>query len=296
VEERDWNRLVQQLHDGECTPFIGSGACVGTLPTGRRLALEFAEEYGYPFADPDNLARVMQFVAAEVGDPVSLKRQLARRIDQHQAPDFNRSTEPHGLLASLPLPLYLTTNYDSFMTEALRQRQRHPADPAICRWHPVVPGETPQPALKPQVGAPLVFHLHGATSDPASMVLTEDDYLSFLLTLALDQGFDDRRVIPSSILPALTRMPLLFIGYSLQDWTFRLLFHGFRRLLAGFNQRRHISVQLMEPLVDDAVATKAQAEDYLRRHFDQWNISVYWGEAGSFCEELRERLGSVNAV
>lgn len=295
MHERDWNRLVQQLRDGECTPFIGAGAGAGTLPTGRRLASDFAQEYRYPFADSDNLARVMQFVAAEVGDPVSLKRELARRIEQHQPPDFNVLNEPHGLLASLPLPLYLTTNYDSFMTKALHWHQR-PGSPAICRWHPEIPGDPPQPALNPQVGAPLVFHLHGATSKPASMVLTDDDYLNFMLTLALDEGFDGRRVIPSSILPALATMPLLFIGYSLQDWTFRLLFHGFRRLLSGFNQRRHVSIQLMEPLSDDTEATRTRATEYLVQYFDHRNISVYWGDAGSFCTELRKRLGSGYAV
>lgn len=294
MHERDWNRLVQQLRDGECTPFIGAGACTGALPTGRQLAAQFAGEHGYPFADSDNLARVMQFVAAEVGDSVTLKRKLARRIEQHTPPNFSRPDEPHGLLASLPLPLYLTTNYDSFMINALHWHQR-PGSSAICRWHPEIPGDPSPPALNPQVGSPVVFHLHGATTKPASMVLTDDDYLNFMLTLALDQGFDGKNVIPSPILPALTTMPLLFIGYSLQDWTFRLLFHGFRRLLSGFNQRRHVSVQLMEPLADDTAATRARATEYLQQYFDHRNISVYWGKASSFCTELRERLGSTDA-
>jgi len=42
--------------------------------------------------------------------------------------------EVHQVLASLNLPLYLTTNCDNFMTAALAARGRQPSR-EICRWN-----------------------------------------------------------------------------------------------------------------------------------------------------------------
>ena len=36
-----------------------------------------------------------------------------------KSPDFRAPSEPHAVLADLPLPIYMTTNYDDFMVKAL---------------------------------------------------------------------------------------------------------------------------------------------------------------------------------
>ena len=83
---------------------------------------------------------------------------------------------------------------------------------------------------------------------------------------------------------------MLFIGYSLQDWTFRVLFHGLKRTIARPRTRRHLSIQLR---IDEQDAEKKdRAEEYLRRQLDDWDITVYWGTAAEFCTELHDRLGA----
>jgi SIR2-like domain len=292
VNDRDWHRLVEQLGRGECTPFLGAGACHPTLPTAGQLSEIWAKEYNYPFLDRTNLPRVMQHAALLEGDHVTVKQHVADTLRSRGRPDFAVNTESHALLAKLPLSVYLTTNYDDFMVSALKRENKRP-HLAICPWYE---GARPDARLAddtdfvPSVDEPIVYHLHGSFQDPRSLVLTEEDYLEFLITLAMDRGAGGRELIPTPILPHITKWPLLFIGYSLQDWTFLVIFHGLLRTVAGVQKRRHVSVQC-PPLPDGDPKARARAKKYLTSYFEEWKISVFWGTAQEFCTELRFRLG-----
>ena len=294
MDEVDWARLVADVRDGDCTPFLGAGACHGTLPTGGQLSETWAVDHMYPLGDRDDLPRVMQYVAIRTRDAVSVKQRLARNLSGIGPPDFADPAEPHGLLARLPIPVYLTTNYDDFMVRALRSAGKAPSS-AICRWYRDAAAvdevfSTGQ-GFNPRPEAPIVYHLHGSFQEPRSLVLTEEDYLEFLINMALDKANSERKLIPASILRAITSKPLLFIGYSLQDWTFRVLFHGLLQMISGVQLRRHVSVQL-SPVDKEADPDAHQrAKDYLTSYFDRQNISIYWGTASEFCTELRSRLG-----
>jgi hypothetical protein len=295
VDERDWDRLVEQLLNGDCTPFLGAGACGGTLPTGSQLSQRWADHLGYPFDDSSNLPSVMQYATIIKRDAVTVKQTVAREISELGRPDFTNQAEPHSLLAQLPIPVYLTTNYDDFMAAALEHAGKHPKA-AVCPWYRDGHGSRDAPFprdYQPCIKEPVVYHLHGRSNDPASLVLNEQDYVEFLIKLALERGMNNRKIIPLQILPALTKQPLLFIGYSLRDWSFRVLFSGLVRAVADVHQRRHVSVQL-PPLKDnDDGAARKRAEEYLATYFEHLNISVYWGTAHDFCGELSVRLGSV---
>ncbi|WP_344647886.1 SIR2 family protein [Cryptosporangium japonicum] len=287
VQDWDWERLVEQLREGECIPFIGAGACAGSLPTGSALAARYADEYEYPFADRHDLARVTEYAAYKVGDAVDLKRRVARDLAAYRSPDFDDLDTPHGLLARYPIPLFLTTNYDTFMTEALDRRSKA-ATTTVCTWHRESAGR----AADPRPDTPVVFHLHGAITEPASMVLTQHDYARFLLALAVDQGFDKKALVPTKIRPFLTHRPLLFIGYSLRDWSFQVLWRGLTQLFGREEQRRHISIQLVDGLHDDSPDTHRRAQSFLEHQHEKQQISVFWGSTSEFCRELNRRLGN----
>lgn len=297
VDDTDWSRLVKQLKDGWCTPFLGAGACLPTLPEGGNLSERLANEYGYPFVnDRRNLSRVAQYVAT-VHDRFTVKKRVTELIAEAGYPDFTSDAEPHALLAQLRLPVYLTTNYDDFMVNALRGRGK-PFHRDICRWWEIVSPNN-QPAAdydyNPSSDKPIVYHLHGSCKeDIDSLVLTEGDYLDFLINLTENHGNNDNGqvCIPTSILNSLLK-PLLFIGYSLKDWTFLVIFHGLLRTVADSRTRRHVSVQLPPELESDDPDTRGRAETYLNGYFRDWKISVYWGDAQEFCAELRARLGEV---
>lgn len=292
MDDLDWTRLVGQIRNGDCTPFLGAGACSGTLPTGAELSLRWADSYQYPFDNGDDLHEVMQYACVVERDAVTVKQRVTDQLAAHGAPDFNDPAEPHALLARHPINVYLTTNYDDYMVQALRREGKQPTI-AVCPWYRgsrVNPLTTIASGYQPDTDAPLVYHLHGSFQDPASLVITEQDYIEFLINLVMDRGMDDQRVVPLQVLPALTRHPLLFIGYSLRDWSFRMLFHGLVRSVADVQRRRHVSVQLPPPSGEGETADQRRAREYLTEYFQQLNISVFWGTASQFCTELARRL------
>jgi hypothetical protein len=286
VNEGDWERLLARIESGYCTPFLGAGACYGTLPLGGDIAREWAAEEGYPLDDQHDLARVAQFVGVNSNDPMWPKEKVQARLRGLGPPDFTNPEEPHALLADLPLPVYMTTNYDSFMTLALQHRGRNP-ESDICHWnrHPGLDAErevfAADPDYVPTVSRPLVYHLHGRLDIPESIVLTEDDYLDFLVAISRD---DD--LLPHPIQKALAGSSLLLIGYGLADWSFRVLHRGL--VMAGEQSLRRLSLTVQLP-------GEAAAQTYLDSYFGAMNVRVYWGTAAQFVRELRERWGSRTA-
>lgn len=303
VEDADWSRLIDQLGRGECTPFLGAGACDGILPNGSDMSLKWASNYEYPFSDNLDLARVMQYAVMEKGDPIDLKREVCQFLLSKTPPDFDDPCEPHALLADFPIPVFLTTNYDDFLVQALQRVGKKPR-PTMCSWAAgadfdrglFASASGPKPGSdEPLVyhqDEPLVYHLHGSVHTPSSLVLTEDDYLEFLVRIKVSHQSTDSNIIPNAILSALTDNPLLFIGYSLQDWTFRVIFHGLLSTMPGTHRRRSVSVQMLPPTNDLLDETKAKAERYMARYLEHWNISIFWGTAAEFCRQLRSRAGS----
>jgi hypothetical protein len=138
LEEKDWKILIDRINDGKCTPFLGAGACYGVLPLGGEIAEAWAQESKYPFEDAADLVRVAQFVASE-NDHMTPKERIVKEFRKHGAPDFKDPMEPHRALAELPLPVYITTNYDDFMVKALQYRYRD-AKRELCRWNEYVRG------------------------------------------------------------------------------------------------------------------------------------------------------------
>lgn len=234
----------------------------------------------------------MQYASIIEGDAVTIKQRVVDDLLQKGDPNYADHIEPHALLARYPIKVHLTTNYDDYMTRALELAGKHPVT-AICPWYRGAErdADTDLPAdYEPTSERPLVYHLHGTVRRPASLVITEQDYVEFLVNLAKDLGADDRRMVPTQVLSALTTQPLLFIGYSLRDWSFRMLFHGLVEAVAPPQRRRHVSVQLApNPDIGDADVQR-RAKDYLTSYFDTFRISVYWGSAREFCAELNDRL------
>ncbi|MEW1838823.1 SIR2 family protein [Nonomuraea angiospora] len=286
VNEADWVRLVRQLRRGDCTPLLGAGACYGRLPTGKELSKHFAKEYGFPFADHGNLAHVMQYAAHVHNDPTDLKVEVCAYLKQYAA-GATDPLDPHTVLAEFPIKTFLTTNYDDFMLQALQHCRKGPRTPNVCRstwWEPTNRAVVPDP----DPDHPLIYHLHGNWDDPSSIVLTENDYVQYLLNLRDVDDANGRQLlpIPEPVLDAMTSSPLLFLGYSLQDWNFRVLFHGLIKSIPSTRQRRHISVQLLPELNASLTDAENLAAEYLKSYYADLKISIYVGTTSAFFKEL----------
>jgi hypothetical protein len=283
-EQTQWDTLCDNIRAGECTPFLGAGVSLPALPTGGQLARELAQKNDYPLVDEGNLARVGQYVATTHRSPVSAKRQVARMIEERQLEFHPEPDDPHKLLASLNLPIYVTTNWDSLMVRAL-QAQGRDATQELARWNEEVRTKAGKfRAVSPTADQPLVYHLHGHTNQIPSMVLTEDDYVEYVTELARNL----KEVVPPRIQEALTWTSLLFVGYSLTDWNFHVLLRLLMSSLVSTSTlRRGVSIQvpnkdmIAEGREDDA---KQFIADYLGS-----NVDIHWVEAQPFLVELRDR-------
>ncbi|WP_155354234.1 SIR2 family NAD-dependent protein deacylase [Acrocarpospora macrocephala] len=293
MKDADWERLISQLRKGACTPFLGAGACAGSLPSGAQLSERLAARWGYPFGDRANLTKVTHYGAMKFGESIHVKEQVCAELAAAGVPDFSDPLEPHGLLAGFPFPVYLTTNYDDFIYQSLKAAGKDP-NVALCPWHGGLAFDEDlfrhKAGWNPGPDAPLIYHLHGRIQDPSSLVITEDDYLEFVFNLAYDRAAETPIMLPAAVMRALTTRSLLFVGYSLQDWTFRFLFNSLHRAVPGINRRRHISVQLA-PSVDGTAVGDLQRE--LQRYYEDWKVSIFWGTPAQFCEQLRERMGTI---
>jgi SIR2-like domain len=288
LTDKDWDVLLRRINQGRCTPFLGAGASYGVLPLGGDIAKQWAEQYEYPMEDRSNLIAVSQFLALKYSDSVFPKDLIVEMFAKAGEPDFSDPTEPHRVLASLNLPVYVTTNYDDFMVKALIRRHRQP-NRVLCQWNRAVKDyvtDNPtilekDPSYKPTVANPVVFHLHGHVPISESLVLTEDDYMDFLVNISADPN-----LIPAPIARALTGSSLLFIGYRISDWNFRVLLRSFDRLTEGSVSRLNVAV-MRAPAGPDEVKEKTQ--DYLTKYYENIDVRVYWGTARDFVKELWQR-------
>jgi hypothetical protein len=287
LNEYEWEVLVDRIRQKACTPFLGAGAAAGSLPLGRDVAQEWAGRYSYPLGDATNLIQVAQFVAVKF-DRVKPKEMFLKQIKGAAPPDLENPLETHRAIAELRLPVYLTTNYDSFLTQALKHLEKIP-EREFFRWSPLLKELTRdspsiferEPGYQPHPARPLVFHLHGSDQLVDSLVLTEDDYIDFLVNMAQEE-FE----LPPVVARALTGSSLLFVGYSIADWNFRVLLNSLNRYKSPGQRRLNVAV-MKKP---DWGVDPGQVQDYLTRYYADMQVRIHWADAREFLAELHERM------
>jgi hypothetical protein len=308
VSGASWRALVSKIRNGKCTPILGPGVASDLLPTSEELARALSTDY--PFADTADLRRVSQFLGTKDSDDMrqrvldqltaSLRRHLGSsngtakivslsdfRLDQWNHIRQAFETEIHQQLASLGLPLYVTTNFDNFLTRAIEAKL---AGNGKVRRVPVVwrePREERE-VLNPPPSAdnPVVLHLFGTDQDPESMVLTEDDHLDYLARISHDQ----ENFLPASVNALLAKNTLLFLGYRLEDLDLKVILRGLLTYLALTKwDRMQLAVQIETEKQDASV--QREVTDYFQQCFRQYfssksDVKIYWGSAYQFMADL----------
>jgi hypothetical protein len=303
LKDDDWDDLTYQIRR-QCVPFVGSDIWSSSGPLSN-LAEDWSSLYDYPFEDSTQLSRVAEFIAIEKGDPMYPKRMLSKMLTEIKPPDFSKVKEsPYLTLAGLNVPIFITTNYDHFLEEALRFKNKRPKS-EICRWNDdlrtwlEIRGATEEhkhlrsvfkSKYKPSREEPVVYHLHGDIDVPQSLVLTERDYIQFVINLSKEKEKD---ILPSAVRSALATSSLIFVGYNLEQLNFRIIFQSVLGLQVGDLRGTSISVQL-PPLFSENKQKKALR--YLREYIKDKKVRVYWGNSESFFKDLGEHLPELKAL
>lgn len=200
-------------------------------------------------------------------------------------------------LAELQLPVYVVANYSNLMEDALILTGKKPRK-HFYRWKDEFQDYWPVPVLdgehhwKPIPQEPLVCHLFGGLERPRTLVLTEDDYFDYLLGLGRDRDEKSMDIwgIPKVVRARFNYSSLLFLGFSMDDWGFRVLFRSIVRKESRELRRdyAHVAVQL-DP-EEGQTMNPDRAKKYLERYFGTEDIELYWGTTRDFVDELRENL------
>jgi len=82
-------------------------------------------------------------------------------------------------------------------------------------------------------------------------------------------------LLPPRIQESIKSTSLLFIGYRLADWNFRVLF---RWLVEPLERSiRGLSVTVQMPPEEADTAVKGKGREYLEEYFRKMEMSVFWG-------------------
>ncbi len=322
-----WDSIISRIDKQRFTPIISNGVMNDTLFGNDNLVQAWSTHISYPLTDCDNLTRAAQFLSITERDPVQAKndyllflnRQLLKFVraksgdkpafldkaklkrdvktlslsqlatNRLNYPDFKEEQDnPLNILASLDLPIYLTTSHHHFMEAALTAMSKTPRTEVYC-WRDDLKDNLPPEYLidqdfEPTVENPLVYHLHGIDDYPDSLVLTEDDHLEFLVNVT--RHFKKADFIPSTIRNALSSSQLLLLGYELHAWDLRVLLQGLIKDLP----RRSRSFAIQLPHTDiEGVNDPQEFQNYLHQYFDQAKFDIYWGTPQSFMQTLWEK-------
>ena len=243
--------IVESVRNRQCILFLGAMASAkspmgspirydSAPPSGAELSMRLASRFRYPDEDVRNLQRVALY--AQYGKDGS-KEALVRAIKEEiTAPDIEVSPALR-MLAELPFPIIITTNYDGLFDIALSRANTlggRPKRPLIQTYDPTRTDPTETAPLDPVEEQPVLLKLHGDIDRPETVVVTEEDYIEFVQKMSISTP--DFHPIHPNIRARMRTWPVLFIGYSLKDYNLRLLFRTLRWNVDPANYRLMFSV------------------------------------------------------
>lgn len=289
------------------------------LTIDEQLTKEWAHEIQYPMVDDHNLARVAQFYQVEQKESLLAKAKYLKFLNKYlldinedeegyqdvvsqmrsqealfseivqqlDYPKFPQGAEdPLRLLAKLPLKIYVTTSYYNFMERALEAENKKPRT-QICFWSggklSAKPEHMSDPLYEPSDTEPAVYHLYGLEDYPQTLVLSEDDFMNFLISVVEDTNTQNP-VVPLRLREGLAESRLLLLGYHVKHWDFRVLFRFILKFRSIESAPRGILIQLKPGQKQSG--NKEKSVEYLSQYFDKKQFGVEWTNSEKFIQAL----------
>jgi predicted RNase H-like HicB family nuclease len=217
--------IADKVSKRECILFLGSAIHVPPAPDDKRfnytsekappigsqLSKHLANIAGYPGQDWWNLQRVSQHFESTLGRAL-LVSEIGKAVHEGREP-----SPVLRMLAELEFPIVITTNYDNLYEQDLAQK--------TVSVYSNTKAKTLDCLQVPDPKNPYVLKIHGDISKPASIVVTDEDYIQFVLRMGDKTPYHP---FGNNVLAHLMKWPTLFIGYSLMDYNLRLLFKTLR--------------------------------------------------------------------
>jgi hypothetical protein len=307
--------LVDRIRTGRVVPILSDeGVFDLVLGSHQRFTQRYADYIDYPLPDKENLVKMAKFhklkqklkeqelkadclnyvknyiyfQARDEGVGADLLAEAKAQVDDVAVSTFahllgyprlnQELADPLLVIANLPFKTILTTSPYTFLEDALRKAGKQPRT-ELCRWRKELDSidSVIDDAYKPSAAEPLVYHLHGLDQHADSLVLTEDDYLEFLVNVCQGQG----NLAADRVHPLVRKVlsdDLIVMGFSLNSWAFRVLYAGLIKPNGKAEDRGICCLQLIPNLEE-----KNYLEEYVQR---EAKFEVVWGDLHQYTQQL----------
>jgi len=287
VSSVHWDSIARGIDTGLCVPFLGAGVNASELPmagdVARYLLEKLLDRKIGAFDDlvevtpkpalrqyPD-LGRARVQDLARVALHLELEGNYPAVVDYLKEIIADEGCEPAEILrvlARLPFPLIITTNYDRLLERAFEAEQR----PKLTLSQPIegFAAEDVDDWQRKLAGDErVIYKLHGSFDDPQpNLVISEDDYIAFLGIAA-----DEKLGVPRQIKARIQDSVLLFLGYGLEDWDVRTIYN----LLIEKAPRRSRNLSF---------AIQRQPSPFWVRFWEKKDVVIYDVDLSDFAEQL----------
>ncbi|MBP3035076.1 SIR2 family protein [Arthrobacter sp. zg-ZUI100] len=198
IDSPDWEGLLSQLAGLTGRPLSYYEGKVGgydpdmKLPAiASRIAADFYDTWFFEDGYRESRDKYEQSIAVEA-DP--LKVETAKYINSLKLTQRDGLISELEKLASVRAHAVITTNFDSVLEDALPDMEVYVGQQTVLFSATQSVGE--------------IYKIHGSASDPASLVLTAEDYEAY---------WDRNPYLIAKMLTLFVEHPVIFIGYSLRD-------------------------------------------------------------------------------
>ncbi len=229
--------IAESVRAGQCILFLGAGVhhappragfvypAAYRPPMGSSLSRTLAAECDFTKRLPNESTLNLQRVSLFYERQRSRSALISRIRSEVQ---YGRRPSPIlRALARMNFPLIITTNYDQLFEKALASENKQPR---VSVYSP--DRFTTIRDYAPSTKQPFLFKIHGDIDVPDSVVITDEDYIQFVMRMTDRDPFNP---VPETFVYHLKRWPTLSLGYSLMDYNLRLLFKSLRwKVDSGF--------------------------------------------------------------
>jgi hypothetical protein len=275
--------VLEHIANGDCIFFLGAGAGVGktpqrTLPTGKALVRDLVSDLSITNADYLPLPTVSHYYEI-INDRPTLDDFLRSKLNSRDI----RTPETYEAIVDIiehqrdsnPSPLVITTNYDLFLERELDSRN--------IRYNVFIQdrSERIDELWRPEQDTEVtLYKFHGCLDKVESIVITDEDYIEFLC------GIFGESKIPYYFKDLVQSKSLIFLGYSLLDWDFRVFFKSVEEQRKS-NKKKHFAVLLKPTELSDDVWLACK-EFWLKKE-----VRIIEYDALNFLNEIKRELGVV---
>jgi hypothetical protein len=263
------------LLEDRAAAFVGAGFSVGAgFVDWKTLLREVATDLGLLVDEEHDLIALAQYEVNRSGTRDRLEQKVIREFVSK-----GTITPAHGWLARLPLQTVWTTNYDALLEQAFKDANKV-VDVKFTTNH------LQQRAPYTDV---VIYKMHGDVSDPASAVLTKDDY---------EQYDKEHPLFVQQLQAGLASCMFLFVGFSFTDPNIESIFVRLRHLLGrnAKSLKRHYCILRRPDRADKEFTDQAKFDRAVKR-FDhrvadlqRFGVQVVAIDAFAEVEEILARV------